>query len=133
MLADTLRVPVGPFPSVPALLDWIADMAKLPHNRGKGLPLDPYRYELPDDVPIVFTHNDLHRRNIMVSAQGDGDARILALVDWHQSGWLPSFWEWCKAYWCIRPDEDWAKYLPMFLEPFPAYDYWAYFSSCLGI
>ena len=81
MLADTLRVPVGPFPSVPAFLDWIADMTKLPHNRGKVLPLDPYRYELPDNVPIVFTHNDLHRRNIMVSAQGDGDARILALVD----------------------------------------------------
>lgn len=107
-------------------------MSNPPPKRGKGIPLDPFRFKLPNDGPITFTHGDLHRRNIMVSALGDGEPRILAIVDWHQSAWLPPFWEWCKAYWCIPPGDDWATYLPNFLEPFENFDYWSYFGTCIG-
>ncbi|KAL7284247.1 hypothetical protein ACG7TL_001529 [Trametes sanguinea] len=123
----------GPFPSITALLDYYADYATPPAVKGT-IPLVSYRYELPDDGPITFTHGDLHRRNIMVSAPGDGDIRLVAIVDWHQSGWLPPFWEWCKAYWCIpMKGDDWTEYLPIFLEPFEAFPYWSYFGLCIGM
>ena len=122
-----------PCSTISAFLDYLVDAVHPDELIGTGLPLDPYREMLPDDGPITFTHNDLHRRNIMVSAPEDGEPRVLALVDWHQSGWLPPFWEWCKAYWCVSPDDDWVQYLHIFLEPFPAYDHWSYFATCLGM
>jgi hypothetical protein len=82
-------------------------------------------------VPITFTHNDIHRRNIIVSQDR---AQILAIVDWHQSGWLPSSWEYCKARWTTATQDEWeVVYLPQILEPFDGYKFWDYFVSSLGM
>lgn len=93
------------------------------------------RLELPDDVAIVFTHGDLHRSNIVVSSEGEeGDPRVLAIVDWGQAGWLPAYWEFCKARWTTGIGEEWeVEYLPRFLEPFRGYDCWDYFVLKLGV
>jgi len=92
------------------------------------------RSELPDDVAITFTHGDLHRSNIIVSLEGKGAPRVLAIIDWHQSGWLPAYWEFCKARWTTWIGEEWeVEYLPRFLEPYKRYDYWDFFALRLGV
>jgi hypothetical protein len=54
---------------------------------------------MTDDRSIVFTHADLCFRNIMVSKGSWWAApKVLAVVDWHQSGWYPQDWEWLKAW-----------------------------------
>lgn len=92
------------------------------------------RSGLPDGVPITFTHGDLHRSNIILSPDGEGPPRVLALIDWHQSGWLPAYWEFCKAQYTSYIGEEWAvEYIPRILEPSEAYYYWEYFVLSLGV
>ncbi|KAF8961080.1 kinase-like domain-containing protein, partial [Flammula alnicola] len=56
-----------------------------------GLP------HLPYDSPIVFTHGDLNFSNIMITPRSVKDPpSVVAIVDWEQSGWMPSFWEYSK-------------------------------------
>lgn len=114
----------GPFSSVTAFLDY------LENSRG-NLNLDvvgrhPLRPRDPDREPIVFTHGDLDRSNIIVSAPGDGATRILAIVDWHQSGWMPAYWEYCKALLGTPHGHEWEDFLNTFLES-RYHDVYAYF------
>lgn len=53
---------------------------------------------------IVFTHNDLAPRNILVR-----DGNVVAILDWEFSGFYPDYWEFVKA-WCW-PDwqSGWIK------------------------
>ncbi|KAH7319619.1 kinase-like domain-containing protein [Stachybotrys elegans] len=44
---------------------------------------------------IVFTHNDLVPPNILLSH--GPNPRVVAIIDWGQSGWYPGYWEYCKA------------------------------------
>jgi len=84
------------------------------------------RSELPDDVPIKFTHGDLHRGNILLSPIGTAP-RVIAIIDWHQSGWLPEYWEFCKAL-CTTSCDEWGQeYLQRILERSDVYDVWDYF------
>ncbi|EJU01707.1 hypothetical protein DACRYDRAFT_52476 [Dacryopinax primogenitus] len=83
----------------------------------------PHRGDLPDDVEIQLTHGDLHLGNIIVSAPSwwtkEGLVpHVMAIVDWHQAGWMPSYWEYCKALWTVSPDrEEWATaYLPKIID-----------------
>ena len=90
----------GPFSSVPEFHDWLSAMVKRPSLLHRpGVPLfeiyDPYRQMVPDDSSITFTHADLNPVNIMVSK--DSPCRVLAIIDWQQSGWYPAYWEYCKA------------------------------------
>ena len=81
-----------------------------------------------DDHATVFTHGDLHPRNIMVTwgsttAIGDKssvlnpqqDIRITSILDWEMSGWYLDYWEFVKALNTIGPRGplfDWCDYLP---------------------
>ena len=43
--------------------------------------------------------------------------RILALIDWRQSGWYPDYWEFCKAAYTAEVDSEWLNvYIPLFLD-----------------
>lgn len=123
---------VGPFASTSRLNDFLTqiDWSQPPMQP----PEDAYemRSSLPDD-PITFTHSDLHRSNIMITPEGE-TPRILAIIDWQQSGWYPGYWESCKARWTVDPDDDWvSKYLPKIIEPHSeAYDAWNYICLCHG-
>ena len=45
-------------------------------------------------------------------------ARVLAIVDWAQSGWYPDYWEYCKAlYTCFYEDEWRQDFIDKFLCP----------------
>jgi hypothetical protein len=100
------REPGGPFKSVKDFHDWIIKVGSPPTT--DLLPQDhPYRNWLPDDQPIVFTHADLHRGNIIVPAYGP--VHVLAIIDWAQSGWYPAHWEFCKARHTTLIGEEWEK------------------------
>ncbi|RDB28922.1 hypothetical protein Hypma_016123 [Hypsizygus marmoreus] len=118
IFVDHRKGPVGPLPSVQSFHDKFATLHYRDHYV-RTSP-DPYRIMLPDNAPIVFTHGDLHPRNIILSASGAGPVRVLAIVDWQQSGWLPAYWEACKAFWTTWGTPSgtiWAeKYLPRILE-----------------
>ncbi|CAA7269377.1 unnamed protein product [Cyclocybe aegerita] len=91
-----------------------------------GLP------HLPYDSPIVFTHGDLSFSNIMITPRSaPGPARVLAVIDWEQSGWMPDFWEYCKPrIWMMSlPEEetgDMIKKLPEIMGEVPEDVFMAY-------
>jgi len=125
--------PAGPFRTVSDFHDWYTTTIGPRENWGKHSP-HPLRSNLPDDVPIVFTHNDLHPSNILLSR--GPNPNILAVIDWQQSGWYPAYWEYCKARWSTPIGGEWEeKYLPMFVDRWPdgVYDYWDYFVLARGV
>ena len=60
---------------------------------------------------------------------------MVAIIDWHQSGWYPAGWEWCKARLTAAEGEEWdVEYLPKVLTPWVDYNYhWDYFALALGV
>lgn len=95
-----------------------------PHS----IPIEPFRHELSDDSAIKFTHSDLHRSNIIVTPSKP--RRILAVVDWEQSGWLPEYWEVRKAQYTVDSEEWSTKYLPMILDQYTrTADPWDWYTS----
>ncbi|ROT42204.1 phosphotransferase enzyme family protein [Sodiomyces alkalinus F11] len=130
------RPPAGPFNSVAEFHDWMSLMTKagMEHNwpgyTTEEIP-DPLRKELPDDSPVVFTHDDLHPSNIILSITQP--RRIIALIDWRQSGWYPDYWEFCKAVFTVPGDGEWAtEYIPRFLEEPNCLDTWEWYSRTFG-
>lgn len=130
----------GPFADLTAFHDFFARYACPSHAEW-----DPRRdfaelAGLTDDRPVVFTHADLSRKNIMVAKdEQDPTAarRVVAVVDWHQSGWYPVDWEWLKAQWDCDPLEGGGGrdtvWLSQLLEPADeGYAYaWEYITSSL--
>jgi serine/threonine protein kinase len=83
----------GPFPTVAAFHDALASIARVRFNLPPETPIQK-RSELPsDDTPIVFTHGDLRPENVIITAPGDGPARLAGIVSWKQAGWYPAYWE----------------------------------------
>ena len=70
------------------------------------------RENMPNDHPIVFTHGDINRRNILVKVHGDGDndVEITALLDWEQAGWRPIYWEGSKWIFADGNTPLWTEY-----------------------
>ncbi|EFE43102.1 hypothetical protein TRV_02107 [Trichophyton verrucosum HKI 0517] len=128
--------PAGPFYSVTELHDWISTVLKMKvqpyHWQGKELSEipDPYRSRLPDDAKVVFTHGDLHPSNIMVSEVTN---KIIAVIDWRQSGWYPDYWEYCKADYTAEINGEWATtYIPIFLKEPECLDAWDFYPRSFG-
>ena len=43
--------------------------------------------------------------------------KIVALIDWEQSGWYLEYWERCKAFYTAEVHGEWMdKYIPLFLD-----------------
>ena len=118
--------PAGPFPNVESFHDWFARLSF--RRRQDILPSDiPELSGLSNEKPVFFTHGDLHRSNILISLPEAGPACAIAVIDWHQSGWYPRYWEFLKAIWTSDIYGEWAqKYIPQFLEP-ASLDYWRAF------
>ena len=104
------------------------------HKLGPRSP-HPMRLGLPDNVSIKFTHSDLHPSNISITLAGDGQARISALIDFEQSGWYPTYWKYCKAWWTAEiGGKRETMYLPRILDWHDdAYKHRGYFCLSLGI
>ncbi|RNJ59268.1 hypothetical protein D7B24_003024 [Verticillium nonalfalfae] len=95
------------------------------------------------EIPIVFSHSDLVPPNVLLSR--GPNPKVAAVIDWAQSGWYPSYWEYCKARRVeLDPElfskalqEEWReKYLPLFIEPVDDETYyhpWLWFVLSKGI
>ncbi|KNB19638.1 hypothetical protein FOXG_16872 [Fusarium oxysporum f. sp. lycopersici 4287] len=113
VFADAIRPRAGAFSSLKEFHDWFSFLFKRlaasgSHWEGyelKDIP-DPYRQLLQDDPGVVFTHADLHQSNIMVSE--GGPCRVVAIIDWHQSGWYPDYWEFYKAEYTNHWESEWV-------------------------
>ncbi|KAI8974758.1 kinase-like domain-containing protein [Trametes punicea] len=70
------------------------------------------RRAMPDNHPIVFTHGDINRRNVLVRVDGDGpdDVEITALLDWEQAGWRPIYWESRKWLFEDSGTPEWGEF-----------------------
>ncbi|KAL5480194.1 hypothetical protein ACEPAI_1464 [Sanghuangporus weigelae] len=75
----------GPFYSYQEMSKWYRKQLLFMQRQWKvGLDSGPF----DDSVPLVFTHMDLHPRNIIL-----GDDDQLWIVDWSDAGWYPSWFE----------------------------------------
>jgi aminoglycoside phosphotransferase len=128
--------PGGPFHSVTEFHDWLSLLIRpgfehhWPGKKPSEIP-DPYRESLPDAAPVVLTHGDLHPSNIMVST--DSPCKVVAIIDWHQSGWYPDYWEFCKAVFTAEVNGEWMnRYIPLFLDDSGFADVWDVYAGALG-
>ncbi|OOQ84589.1 hypothetical protein PEBR_29634 [Penicillium brasilianum] len=121
----------GPFNTVQKFHDWFTWLPRKPMPDPFIVPIESERYDLPDDTAIVFTHGDLHRSNILVTRSEP--YRVVAIVDWEQSGWMPAYWEARKAQWTVGTDDPWSTtYLPMIMCPFTStWLPWTWFSGSM--
>jgi hypothetical protein len=96
----SVRVPcIEPFPSAREFHDWMTnDREETAHDGiAPALPdVDPHRGDLPDSVGIRFTHGDLQPSDVIISTTRP--YRFVGLVDWEEAGWMPAYWEACKAH-----------------------------------
>lgn len=128
-----MRQPAGPFPDVESFHDWFSRSTRQAHHDPDEAP-HPWRQGLLDDVPIVFTHGDLHRSNIVMSREGTEMPRVIGIIDWHQSGWYPAPWEFYKTRFTCKANEKWElDFLLEFLQAYMGYISWDYFVLALGI
>lgn len=71
----------------------------------------------------VFTHGDLHPKNIIVRRTGareDGTRTLeIKITDWEISGWYPEYWEFCNATVCGRFRPDWLELVLQIMEIYP--------------
>jgi aminoglycoside phosphotransferase (APT) family kinase protein len=94
---------------------------------------DPYRNFLSDNGPILFTHGDLDRSNIIISTTSP--ARVLGIIDWEQAGWFPEYWEYCKAAYTVGEEEEWraAGWIDSFLTAYlQEMDAWEFTVESIG-
>ncbi|OBT60385.1 hypothetical protein VE03_10145 [Pseudogymnoascus sp. 23342-1-I1] len=125
--------PAGPFQDPTSFYDWFSQLGG-PKPYDPKAPMHPMRAGLPNESSIVFTHSDLHRSNIIVTKLDSGTPRILAIVDWHQSGWYPASWEFFKTRYTCRGQDKWEdEYIFEFLQSHRGAVSWSYFVNGLGI
>ena len=109
-----------PFTSITAFHDYFSN------PRNWLLSSHRFRNTLRDNQQIYFTHGDINGANIIVSPPSDGPVRIRAIIDWYQSGWYPTNWEYCKARWQTSEHDlcGWQCHLSEFLERWPTRWFW---------
>lgn len=66
----------------------------------------------------VFSHSDLQRKNVLVH-QHEGTIVSVAIVDWEDAGWYPSYWEYCILFAPEIWRDDWLKRLEDIISPWP--------------
>lgn len=122
----------GPFNTVQNFHDWFTFLHRKPMPDPYSVPIEPFRQDLPDDCVVIFTHGDLHRSNILITRSAP--YHVVSIVDWEQSGWLPSYWEARKAQYTADRNDEWSKiYLPMILCQFTStWDSWDYYTIAMG-
>ncbi|KIL64975.1 hypothetical protein M378DRAFT_77523 [Amanita muscaria Koide BX008] len=115
---------MGPFEDERAYHDWRVSVVQAFYqptmeNQPTMERLKIIRKELQDDHDIVFTHGDLNPGNILIKVLGDGDAHIVAVLDWEMAGWRPAYWEYVKCLHCMGGcDTEWGEFVGMVLQKY---------------
>ncbi|KAL5522307.1 hypothetical protein ACEPAF_2164 [Sanghuangporus sanghuang] len=98
----------GPFHSYREMSRWYQNrLLVMQRIRKEGLGSAPF----DDSSPLVFTHMDLHPRNMVL-----GDDGQLWIVDWADAGWYPSWFEAASMTSFAKPRSDiptsWTTWIP---------------------
>ncbi|KAI0041374.1 kinase-like protein [Auriscalpium vulgare] len=102
--------PIGPFPSVSDVHEYILSHVWGPH---RDEVLDVARLlSYSKTHRLCFTHGDLRPWNVLYH-----NGHLSGLVDFGSAGWFPEYWEHATATFCTSP---WWK--SMFFELFPEYE-----------
>ena len=72
---------------------------------------------------VVFAHGDLGPHNILWR-----DGKIVAIIDWQCSGWLPEYWEYAKSWYGSQTSEWWE----LFRRVMDRYDDELEVEHCIG-
>lgn len=118
----------GPFDSEESLNEGMLRKYST-HNGGRHYRAEYLRKCFPlifQGHEATFTHGDLQRKNIIIREnfqQDDKRSRVI-LIDWENSGWYPSYWEYCMAACALRWDDDWPLCIDNILTPFVAESAW---------
>jgi aminoglycoside phosphotransferase (APT) family kinase protein len=88
----------GPFETEGDMIDWFNHKLDIAKAR-KDAPETTAQFEV-GEWPLVFTHQDLCRRNIMLARNGD-----VYIIDWTTAGFYPEWLEYPCMAWYI--DEPW--------------------------
>lgn len=105
----------GPFPTEYAFNE--ALIAKYLYNNHSIYKANFYKRALPSLMKsdgAVFTHGDLQGKNILLRhpVEEGSDEVDISLIDWEESGWYPSYWEFSKSLLaCGRWESDWSAFL----------------------
>lgn len=113
----------GPFASTLAFHHWLREgLDPEQHKKRDGLEAEDW-----DDIKRmvamqdghdwgapVFTHGDLNPFNILVR-----DGKIVAIIDWEFSGWLPPYWEYTSVWLGNKTREAWQHLAAKLLDPCP--------------
>lgn len=81
------------------------------------------REALPDNLPIVFAHNDLSNfENILISETG---SEVVAIIDWELSGFYPAYQEWARLKWGEESKPTEVRFADRAMKPYPEmYRHW---------
>ncbi|KZO89623.1 hypothetical protein CALVIDRAFT_46347 [Calocera viscosa TUFC12733] len=79
----------GPFESLQELFDFFDHKRHVFNKLGGNV--NPYQF--PDETRLVFVHQDLNPRNLLV----DKDERLW-IIDWKNSGFYPECFEYCAVF-----------------------------------
>lgn len=110
--------PRGPFPTPRALADHFnlqLGIAQAHAARGYGRPPHCEPLDESDFTPLVFTHNDLNMRNILLDNGGQ-----VWIVDWGFSGYFPPWFEHLSMRWAAKKDHEdslWQEAIKRMAEP----------------
>ncbi|KAF2434073.1 kinase-like protein [Tothia fuscella] len=84
----------GPFESESAFKAGLAAALRAKGDNSWTEMIIKFIQSLPDGE-VLLTHNDIAPRNILVK-----NAKVVAILDWENSGFYPEYWEYVKAmYW----------------------------------
>ncbi|THH17241.1 hypothetical protein EW146_g3538 [Bondarzewia mesenterica] len=108
----------GPFPTTTALAEHFHKVLRFAQARGsQGYAASPGCDPLDESIfsPLVFTHNDLNMRNILL----DDDGRLW-IVDWGFSGFFPTWFEYLGMLFAAQKDRErrgWQMMVKFMTEP----------------
>lgn len=106
------------------LLDGILARYLLDSGESARHRVDLYKRILPKvlggEASPVFTHNDMQRKNIMLTSE-----KNVVLLDWATAGWYPPYWEYAAAMYAARPwEDDWHAWIAEIMDEFPNQFLW---------
>ncbi|KAH6704235.1 kinase-like domain-containing protein [Leptodontidium sp. 2 PMI_412] len=72
-----------------------------------------------------FSHSDLQPKNILVrrvQSQAGLASKCfeVALIDWEEAGWYPSYWEYSSLFVAFEWRDDWPERLEQIVDPWPS-------------
>jgi len=110
--------PKGPFPTLSALeahFQTEHTSAQYRASRGWARPPHPKPLDQSAFASLVFTHNDLNMRNLLLDNDG-----VLWVVDWGWSGFYPPWFEYLATRIAAAKDknpESWQECIKYMAEP----------------